>query len=93
MRNPAKNWKFDPNDIYERGFWTEYMQAYEEAIRATATEDSPWYIIPADYKPYSRVVIADAVCQSLKSLNLEYPTLSQEVQDNLHNYIEQLRNE
>ncbi|NLB30111.1 MAG: polyphosphate kinase 2 family protein [Alcaligenaceae bacterium] len=66
MRNPAKNWKFDPNDIYERGFWTEYMRAYEEAIRATATEDSPWYIIPADYKPYSRVVIADAVCQSLK---------------------------
>ena len=83
----------DPNDLYERSFWGEYMQAYEEAIQSTACQDSPWYIIPADDKPYSRVVIADAVCQHLASLNLEYPTLSEEVQSNLQSYIEQLQNE
>ena len=93
MKNPEKNWKFDPNDLYERSFWGEYMQAYEEAIQSTACQDSPWYIIPADDKPYSRVVIADAVCQHLASLNLEYPTLSEEVQSNLQGYIQQLQNE
>lgn len=93
MCNPAKNWKFDPNDLYERSFWADYMEAYEQAIRATATEDSPWYIIPADYKPYSRAVIADAVCQNLEGLNIAYPTLSEEVQTNLQSYIQQLRNE
>lgn len=93
MGNPTKNWKFDPNDLYERGFWTDYMRAYEEAIQATASKDAPWYIVPADYKPYSRVVIADAVCQNLESLNLEYPTLDDEVQDNLHKYICQLLDE
>lgn len=93
MCNPEKNWKFDPNDLYERSFWSDYMEAYEQAIRATATKDSPWYIIPADYKPYSRVIIADAVCQNLEGLNIAYPTLSEEVQTNLQSYIQQLRNE
>lgn len=93
MCNPAKNWKFDPNDLYERSFWADYMAAYEEAIQATACEDSPWYIIPADNKPYSRAVIADAVCQNLENLNVNYPTLSEEVQSNLQSYIQQLRNE
>lgn len=93
MTDPEKNWKFDPNDIYERGFWNDYMHAYEEAIRATACESAPWYIIPADNKAYSRVLIADAVCQTLEGLNLSYPTLDEEVQNNLHHYVEALRKE
>ncbi len=81
IKNPEKNWKFDPNDIYERGFWDDYMMAYEEAIRATACKDAPWYVVPADNKRYARVVIADAVCEALESLDLKYPTLSEEVQE------------
>jgi len=73
---PEKNWKFSANDAKERGFWDDYMKAYEEMIRATATKDSPWYVVPADNKWFTRVIVAAAVIDALESLNLRYPKVS-----------------
>ena len=73
---PEKNWKFSANDAKERGFWDDYMKAYEETIRETATEDSPWYVVPADNKWFTRVVVAAAVIDALASLDLSYPKVS-----------------
>lgn len=70
---PEKNWKFSANDAKERGFWDDYMKAYEEMIRATATKDSPWYVVPADNKWFTRAVVAAAVIDALASLDLHYP--------------------
>ena len=76
LDNPDKNWKFSANDAKERGYWDKYMEAYEETIRETATEDSPWYVVPADHKWFTRVVVAAAVIDALASLDLQYPTVS-----------------
>ena len=73
---PEKNWKFSSSDATSRGFWDDYMKAYEETIRETATEDSPWYVVPADNKWFTRVVVAAAVIDALASLNLHYPKVS-----------------
>ena len=73
---PEKHWKFSANDAKERGFWDDYMKAYEETIRETATEDSPWYVVPADNKWFTRVVVAAAVIDALASLDLHYPKVS-----------------
>ncbi len=73
LDNPDKNWKFSANDAKERGFWDDYMEAYEDTIRKTATEDSPWYVVPADNKWFTRVIVAAAVIDALASLNLQYP--------------------
>jgi PPK2 family polyphosphate:nucleotide phosphotransferase len=72
---PEKNWKFSANDAKERGFWDDYMNAYEDTIRETATEHSPWYVVPADNKWFTRVIVAAAVIDALASLNLHYPTV------------------
>ena len=71
--NPEKNWKFSSSDAKERGHWDEYMKAYEEMIRNTATKDSPWYVIPADNKWFTRLVVAAAVIEAMDSLDLRYP--------------------
>ncbi|HEX4667519.1 MAG TPA: polyphosphate kinase 2 family protein [Chthoniobacterales bacterium] len=76
LDNPDKNWKFSANDAKERGFWNDYMKAYEETIRETATENSPWYVVPADNKWFTRVVVAAAVIDTLDSLKLTYPKVS-----------------
>jgi PPK2 family polyphosphate:nucleotide phosphotransferase len=76
LDNPEKNWKFSANDAKERGFWNEYQDAYEDTIRRTATEDSPWYVVPADNKWFTRVVVAAAVIDAMASLNLRYPKVS-----------------
>ena len=73
INNPEKNWKFSPSDARERGHWKSYMAAYEETIQQTATEDSPWYVVPADNKWFTRVVVAAAVIDALDSLGLHYP--------------------
>lgn len=70
---PEKNWKFSSADARERGFWDDYQRAYEESIRATATEEAPWYVVPADNKWFTRVVVAAAVIDALASLDLAYP--------------------
>lgn len=73
---PEKNWKFSAGDVEERKYWKQYMAAYEEAIKKTATEKSPWYIIPADNKPYARIIVASAIINALDSMKLAYPEVS-----------------
>ncbi len=70
---PEKNWKFSPSDARERGHWDDYMDAYEAAIQNTATPESPWYVVPADNKWYTRVIVAAAIIDALASLELHYP--------------------
>jgi PPK2 family polyphosphate:nucleotide phosphotransferase len=71
--NPDKNWKFSSSDAAERKYWKDYMTAYEETIRETSTEESPWYVVPADNKWFTRVVVAAALIDALASLDLHYP--------------------
>ncbi|MEI6537463.1 MAG: PPK2 family polyphosphate kinase, partial [Verrucomicrobiaceae bacterium] len=78
INNPDKNWKFSSSDAKERAYWGDYMAAYEDTIRHTATKESPWYVVPADNKWFTRVVVAAAIIESLDSLGLEYPKVDQE---------------
>jgi PPK2 family polyphosphate:nucleotide phosphotransferase len=73
LENPEKYWKFSANDAKERGFWKDYMEAYEDMIQNTATEEAPWYVVPADNKWFTRVVVAAAVIDTLAKLELHYP--------------------
>jgi len=73
LENPEKNWKFSGADLSERGFWDDYQEAYEDVIRNTAAKHAPWYVVPADNKWFTRVVVAAAVIDALASLNLAYP--------------------
>jgi PPK2 family polyphosphate:nucleotide phosphotransferase len=75
---PEKNWKFSANDTQERGHWDAYMAAYEDMIRNTSTKDSPWYVVPADNKWFTRVVVAAAIIDALASLDVKYPVVGQE---------------
>ena len=76
LDNPDKNWKFSANDAKERSYWDEYMKAYEETIRHTASKHAPWYVVPADNKWYTRLIVASAVVEGMASLNLAYPKVS-----------------
>src|SRR3954447_11169255 len=76
--NPEKNWKFSANDASERDYWDDYMDSYEQAIRNTATKDAPWYVVPADNKWFTRLVVAAGVIEALDSLGLEYPKVGKE---------------
>ena len=78
LDNPEKNWKFSASDLKERAFWDDYQEAYEDMIRHTATEDAPWYVVPADNKWFTRVVVAAAVVSTLGSLDLAYPKVGPE---------------
>jgi PPK2 family polyphosphate:nucleotide phosphotransferase len=78
MDDPNKNWKFSIGDVKERGHWDDYMHAYEELIKNTSTEKSPWYVIPADNKAYARIAVASAIINALDELDLEYPKVSDE---------------
>jgi PPK2 family polyphosphate:nucleotide phosphotransferase len=78
LENAEKNWKFSANDITERSFWDDYMKAYEDMIRHTASREAPWYVVPADNKWFTRIVVAAAVIETLDALNLRYPTVSEE---------------
>jgi PPK2 family polyphosphate:nucleotide phosphotransferase len=76
LEKPEKNWKFSAADLEERQHWREYQKAYEDMIRRTATREAPWYVVPADNKWFTRVVVAAAIVDGLASLNLKYPTVS-----------------
>ncbi|WP_245579282.1 polyphosphate kinase 2 family protein [Algoriphagus mannitolivorans] len=80
---PDKNWKFSSGDVKERGYWNQYMDAYEEMIQKTSTKDSPWYIVPADKKAYARIVVASAIINALDEMELDFPKLSEEEQGKL----------
>ncbi len=75
---PDKNWKFSSSDMAERAFWDQYQKAYEDMIRNTSTKENPWYIVPADTKWFSRLVVAAAVIDTLAGLNLSYPQVDEE---------------
>lgn len=74
--DPKKNWKFSYTDLKERAFWDDYQSAYEDAIKNTAAESAPWFVIPADEKWYTRYLICNIICSELKKLDLSYPTIS-----------------
>jgi PPK2 family polyphosphate:nucleotide phosphotransferase len=73
LEEPEKNWKFSEGDIHERDCWGDYQDAYEDMIRNTATKHAPWYVVPADNKWFSRLVISTVIVDTLESLGLEYP--------------------
>ncbi len=73
LDQPNKNWKLSPSDVGERQYWDDYMTAYEEMIASTATKHAPWYVVPADNKWFTRVVVAAAIVEALEDLNLAYP--------------------
>ncbi|MGQ4650603.1 PPK2 family polyphosphate kinase [Lyngbya aestuarii] len=78
INRPEKNWKFSVNDAKARSFWDDYMSVYEDMFNHTSTKYAPWYIIPADHKWFTRLVVAGIIYTQLKELNLKYPTLSKE---------------
>ncbi len=77
LEQPEKNWKFSPADIGERRYWDDYMAAYEDAIRRTASREAPWYVVPADNKWYTRLVVAAAIVDALWKLDLAYPGIDE----------------
>jgi PPK2 family polyphosphate:nucleotide phosphotransferase len=77
IEDPLKNWKFSSNDANERDYWDDYMKAYEEMIQETATKHAPWYVVPANNKWFTRVVVAGAVIEALASLDLAYPDVDE----------------
>jgi PPK2 family polyphosphate:nucleotide phosphotransferase len=79
LDEPAKNWKFSPSDLKERAHWDDYMAAYEAAIAATATEDAPWFVVPADHKWLMRLIVVAAVVEALRDLDLQPPVVSDDV--------------
>ena len=74
---PEKNWKFSPADAIERQYWDDYMVAYESAIRGTASKQAPWFVVPADNKWFTRVVVAAAIVEALENLDLAYPKVDE----------------
>ncbi len=75
---PEKNWKFSQADVDERAFWKDYMKAYEDCLEATSTEDSPWYVVPADNKQNARLIVSRIVLDTLASMDLAYPVTTDE---------------
>ena len=73
---PEKNWKFSAADIKERGFWKEYMKAYEACLGATSTNDAPWYVVPADDKQNARLIVSQIVLDTFEDLKMSYPKVS-----------------
>ncbi|HYF38004.1 MAG TPA: polyphosphate kinase 2 family protein, partial [Prosthecobacter sp.] len=80
---PGKNWKFDEGDVRERGFWDDYMKAYEATIRATATDDCPWYAVPADDKKNMRLIVSAALLKEMQRMKLAYPEMQPDQQAHL----------
>jgi PPK2 family polyphosphate:nucleotide phosphotransferase len=78
IEDPEKNWKFSLKDVEKRHHWDEYMDAYEDTIRHTASKYAPWYVVPADNKWFTRLVVASAIVENLNALNLEYPSLGKD---------------
>jgi PPK2 family polyphosphate:nucleotide phosphotransferase len=91
--DPSKNWKFDVKDVDERQHWDAYMQAYEAAIRATATEEAPWYVVPADNKWFTRVVVMAAIIGEMRKLDLAFPQVSDAMRAKLSDIREDLEND
>ena len=83
LDKPEKNWKFSASDVRERRYWDDYMHAYEEAIRATACKSAPWFVVPADNKWFTRLVVAAAIVEAVEKLDLKYPKVTAEQKKDL----------
>lgn len=93
IEEKEKNWKFSMSDVRERGHWDDYMKCYREAIEATSTKRSPWYIIPADKKWFTRLAVSEVIVKKLESLDLHYPVVTAEHQAELAKAKQQLESE
>lgn len=91
--NPEKNWKFSSADIKERKFWSQYMQAYEACLNATSTATAPWYVVPADDKKNARLLIANIILETYKTLKMNYPVTDNKRRQELLEIRQQLLNE
>jgi PPK2 family polyphosphate:nucleotide phosphotransferase len=79
LDDPSRNWKFSADDIRERQYWDQYMDAYQDTICHTATEAAPWYVVPADHKWFTRLIVASVIVETLDSLKLKFPKVSPEI--------------
>jgi polyphosphate kinase 2 (PPK2 family) len=77
LDQPDKNWKFSLGDVKERSYWGDYMAAYEEAIRLTATRSAPWFVVPADNKWFMRLVVVAAIVETMEKMKLAYPKVTE----------------
>jgi PPK2 family polyphosphate:nucleotide phosphotransferase len=93
LDDSKKNWKFSMDDVKERGFWDDYQDAYEEMVQNTATKFAPWYVVPADNKWFTRLVVAMAVVTALNDLNLSFPDVEKSTRKELAKVRESLRHE
>jgi len=84
LEEPSKRWKFSMNDVNERKRWDDYMAAYQNMIRATSTPHAPWYVVPADHKWFTRLVVAAAVIDALENLNLSFPRVGAATLEEMH---------
>jgi PPK2 family polyphosphate:nucleotide phosphotransferase len=83
LDKPDKNWKFSASDVRERRYWDDYVHAYEEAIQTTASKDAPWFVVPADNKWFTRLVVAAAIVEAVEELDLKYPKVTAEQKKDL----------
>jgi PPK2 family polyphosphate:nucleotide phosphotransferase len=83
LEDSKKNWKFSMDDIKERAFWKDYMEAYEEMVQNTATKDAPWYVVPADNKWFTRLIVASAIVEALNELDLRFPDVDKKKKNEL----------
>jgi PPK2 family polyphosphate:nucleotide phosphotransferase len=83
LDDPNRNWKFSASDVRERRYWDDYMHAFEETVRATATPGAPWYVVPADNKWFSRLVVASAIVEAVENLDLAYPKVDADMKKEL----------
>jgi PPK2 family polyphosphate:nucleotide phosphotransferase len=90
LEDPEKHWKFSAGDLRERGYWDDYMRAYEAAIAATSTAWAPWYVIPADIKWVTRALVADILTSTIQRLDLRYPQVSDSQREALEQARKQL---
>jgi polyphosphate kinase 2 (PPK2 family) len=93
LDQPEKNWKFAAGDVHERAHWDAYMRAYEQALAATSTEESPWYVIPADHKWFLRTAVASIVAEHLEAMDPQFPEPSQQELTDMEAAVAELRAE
>ena len=91
LNEPEKHWKFSQQDLEERKLWKRYMSAYEDAVNATTRSWAPWYVIPADDKPYMRMCVAEIITKNLENLDLQYPTVSKATRQSFTKFRKQLQ--
>lgn len=93
LEDSKKNWKFSMADVKERGYWKDYQEAYEEMIQSTSTKDAPWYVVPADHKWYTQLIVASAIITALEGLDLSFPDVDKEKRKELEAVRESLLHE